>query len=132
MTCQNQELLVATTSLQLCLKLELRRHEIESVEGEALAASTMLKKLADITKAFLTSGRTDSATNLLAHLLETTVNKRRRTTRLNYRRHENLTWKILSMRKGKTTGASQHIFTISGVYLQRLAAAYKRNILNEE
>ena len=36
------------------------------------------------------------------------------------------------MRKGKTTGASQQIFTISGVCLQRLAAAYKRNQLNEE
>ena len=47
-------------------EVELRRHEIESVEGEALAASTMLKKLADITKAFLRSGRTDSGTNLLA------------------------------------------------------------------
>ena len=47
-------------------EVELRKHEIESVEGEALAASTMLKKLADITKAFLRSGRTDSGTNLLA------------------------------------------------------------------
>jgi len=41
-------------------------------------------------------------------------------------------WKTLPMRKGKTTGASQQIFTISGVCLQRLAAAYKRNQLNEE
>jgi hypothetical protein len=47
-------------------EVELRKHELESVEGEALAASTMLKKLADITKAFLRSGRTDSGTNLLA------------------------------------------------------------------
>ena len=34
------------------------------------------------------------------------------------------------MRKGKTTGASQQIFTISGVCLQHLTAAYKRNYLN--
>ena len=36
------------------------------------------------------------------------------------------------MRKEKTTDASQQIFTISDVYLQRLAAAYKKNQLNEE
>ena len=53
--------------------------------------------------------------------------RRRRTTRSNYRRHEDLTWKTLPMRKGKITSASQQIFTISGVCLQRLAAVYKRN-----
>ena len=36
------------------------------------------------------------------------------------------------MRKEKTTGATQQIFTISGVCLERLATAYKRNQLNEE
>ena len=36
------------------------------------------------------------------------------------------------MLKGKTTGASLQIFTISGVCLQRLAAAYKRNKSVEE
>ena len=36
------------------------------------------------------------------------------------------------MQKEKTTGASQQIFTISGVCLQRLAATYKKNQLNKE
>ncbi|KAK8461564.1 hypothetical protein SEVIR_1G058300v4 [Setaria viridis] len=46
-------------------EVELQKHEIEPVEVEALAATTMLKKLANIAKEFLRSGRTDSGTNLL-------------------------------------------------------------------
>ena len=49
--------------------------------------------------------------------------------KINRRRHEDLTWKTLPMRKGKTTGTSQQIFTISSVSLQCLTAAYKRNDL---
>ncbi|CAO2037437.1 unnamed protein product [Urochloa humidicola] len=45
---------------------EILKHETEPVEVEALAATTMLKKLANIAKEFLRNGRTDSGTNLLA------------------------------------------------------------------
>jgi TolA-binding protein len=47
-------------------EVELQKHELESVEAEALAASTLLKKLANVTKELLRSGRTDSGTNLVA------------------------------------------------------------------
>lgn len=36
--------------------------------------------------------------------------------KINHRRHEDLTWKTLPMRKGKTTCTSQQIFTISSVF----------------
>jgi chromosome segregation ATPase len=47
-------------------EVELQKCEIEHVEVEALAATTMLKKLANMAKELLRSGRTDSGTNLLA------------------------------------------------------------------
>jgi len=47
--------------------------------------------------------------------------------KINRWRHEDLTWKTPPVWKGKTTSASQQIFTISGVCLQCLTATYKRN-----
>jgi hypothetical protein len=58
------------TEDNLAGEAELQKHEMESVEMEALAASTMLKKLADATKKFLRSGRTDSGTNLDSNVSE--------------------------------------------------------------
>ena len=46
-------------------------------------------------------GRRRGARPLAPGLLETTANKRRRTARSNHRRHEDLTWKTLPMRKEK-------------------------------